>query len=261
MDGTVLIRDLADALHPRSAHCKALALLKAYFDETGTHDGSPITAIGGYVGSAKQWEQVEGEWREVLALYADKGVKTFYATDAIAQKGEFERISKPFLNHILTQLSQTLGRSGVEPFFSAVVKRDWDAMPDDVAFSARYPHPIDLCFENLVEHLSKWSRTYGGGEKIIPMFAYSTEFSPRMAEIGRVYGSQDWYREILGPIAFGFPSEVIPLQAADLIAHQSNWKIEKRAYRPQESARTSGTKMRYWATGCRPPVIPSRSDT
>jgi hypothetical protein len=69
-----------------------------------------------------------------------------------------------------------------------------------------------------------------GGEIVAPTFAFQSEYHPRMSEIGRVYGSHNWYREVLGPITFGFPSQVVPLQTADFVAHQINKEIEHIEY-------------------------------
>ena len=50
-------------------------MLKAFFDETGTHDGSAITGLGGFVGTADAWDRLEQKWWAVLREYADKGVR------------------------------------------------------------------------------------------------------------------------------------------------------------------------------------------
>ena len=43
-----------------------VALLEAYFDETGTHDGSPIFAIAGYVYETEATRRLEVGWKGVL---------------------------------------------------------------------------------------------------------------------------------------------------------------------------------------------------
>jgi len=209
-----------------------MALLRAYFDESGTHGEAAVTVIAGFVGTKKAWEGVESGWAGELALYADRGVKTFHMADLLAQSGEFARIDRPHLNGILTQLSKLLGSSGLSPICSSVVNEDWDAVVSEPAFLARFPKPFDLCFEDVVRQLWIWAARNTRSELVAPMFAYQNEYHQRMGEIGRLYGSQDWYRKVLGPIAFDFPDRVIPLQAADFLAHQMNWSLERREYGP-----------------------------
>lgn len=221
-------------------------LLKAFFDETGIHDGSPITGIGGFVGTADAWDQLEPKWSAVLAEFADKGVMWFHMSEAVAQRGQFARIDKPLLSYLIAQLAQRLGEFPLTGFFSAVITDDWDVIKD-AEFLKRFPNPVDLCFENLVQHLWKWGRNDPGGETIVPMFAYSRDFSPRMAEIGRLYGAHDWYRNVLGALVFDHPQRVIGLQAADLLAHQMNWDTEKR-FGPFSLATAGPTKALESAT-------------
>ena len=44
-----------------------LVMVEVYFDESGTHDGSPVMCIAGYVFSADQALHLDREWSSVLA--------------------------------------------------------------------------------------------------------------------------------------------------------------------------------------------------
>ena len=226
----VRIGEIADWLHPKSSRHKALVLLYAYFDETGTHSGARITAIAGFVGSKPQWEAIEERWISILSEYADRGVHTFHMTDCAAQTGEFARVDTPSRNYIITQLSEILGVQGVQAVSSAVVLDDWTDVVIDDAFLARFPKPFDLCFDDIVRQLWEWAAKNTGGEKVAPMFAHQPEYDKRMSAVGDVYGAEQWYRRLLGSVAFGRPEEIIPLQCADLIVHQVGWNIEQRRY-------------------------------
>jgi Protein of unknown function (DUF3800) len=46
-----------------------LVLLEAYFDESGTHDGSKVLTVAGYIGDPAAWVHFEGEWRAALEEY------------------------------------------------------------------------------------------------------------------------------------------------------------------------------------------------
>ena len=83
------------------------------------------------------------------------------------------------------------------------------------------------------------------------MFAFHNEFTPRMSEIGRLYGAHDWYKDVLGALAFDYPERVAPLQAADLLAHQMRWDAEKRIYGPFTLANMGPTRAVMNATGGR----------
>jgi hypothetical protein len=223
-----------------------MAIMKAFFDETGTHKASPITGIGGFVGSAKSWSVLEPKWQSVLNEFKDKGVDWFHMSEAAARTGQFKLIDAPGIDYLIGQLARHLGEQDLTAFFSAVLTDHW-AVIQDPQFLARFPTALDLCFENLVQHLWKWGAANAVGEKIVPMFAYSREFSQRQGKLLDLYGVHDWYRQVLGPIAFGYPQDVIPLQAADLLAHQMNWDAEKR-FKPITLATIGPTPALEWAT-------------
>lgn len=244
------IRDLR-FLHDRNSKYRATVFLLAYFDETGIHQDAPVTAICGYVGSETAWEQVEKEWRPALAEFADFGVKSFHMVECINQSGQFGRLDKPKINRLITVLADILGKADIQPIASAVVVDDWQHVTDQ-QFLAQFHKPFMLCFDDVVRQICEWSARYANSERVAPMFAYQSEFCNRMTEIGLAYGSQDWYRRILSPtISFGYPSEIVQLQGADLLAHQWGWHIEKLR-RGQVNLADSGiTECLQLATGGR----------
>lgn len=244
----VPVGELADLLHPSASRWKALAMLRAYLDESGTHDGSAVVSIGGLIGSKVEWEALEPPWDAVLSEYAERGVKTWHTSDAIHQNEEFAGVDKPGVNHIMTQLSQLLGSRQLAAISSAVVVDDWNAVVRDKAFLERFPTPFALCFEDIVRGLSLWARDNAGGERVAPVFAYRSEYATGNGlggDVLKMYGAQPWYKNTLAGLGFDWPAQCIPLQAADLIAHQMNWDIQARA-RGTGAMRTNALE---WATG------------
>jgi predicted RNA-binding protein with PUA domain len=47
----------------------ASILLRAYVDESGTHDTSDYTLVAGWVGHAERWDTFENKWKILLARY------------------------------------------------------------------------------------------------------------------------------------------------------------------------------------------------
>ena len=44
-------------------------MFTGYYDESGTHGGSPFTILAGFVASPEHWAHFEREWRKVLRNY------------------------------------------------------------------------------------------------------------------------------------------------------------------------------------------------
>jgi hypothetical protein len=224
---SVSIIEVADWLHPASARWRAIGLFRAYFDESGTSGGSTITAIAGYVATKDAWASVEKLWREELALLAERGVKTFHMHECIVGEGEYALVEEFHRLAHIKRLSEILRDADIHAIGVWVDNADWAEVVKDDSFLTTFPTPYDLCFEHTVRWLRGWSKKRADGELVAPMFAYHPEYSPRTV---RVYGSQDWYQDALGPLAFDFPKRVIPLQTADFIVNQTRYDAHHIGY-------------------------------
>lgn len=205
-------------------------MLEAYFDESGTHERSKITAIGGFVASKDAWAQFERDLAAVLAPYANKGVSVFHMTDCLAQTGQFAFLEKPFINAILWGIGKALKRAEVTVIYAGVVQDDWDTEVLDGAFKARFPKPFDLCFATVLKELHRWSSHYGDGEPVASVFAQQDEYQGRMSAAVEALSCSGKYAPRLGSITFGRPENILPLQAADFAAYSMRGNIERRQY-------------------------------
>jgi len=59
----------------------------AYFDESGTHEGSEAVVVAGYISTPDLWQNFEAKWREVLAEF---GIAFFHMADFAAKKQQFD---------------------------------------------------------------------------------------------------------------------------------------------------------------------------
>ena len=220
--------DLASWLHGSASHSrKVVALLKAYFDESGTHNRSAVVCIAGFVGTCDSWQKMESDWLELLGEFQPYGVRYFHTSELLAQEGQFAHIDKPKGNYFFKQAAKIIRDAGVSPVFSAAVRHDWEQTVGDEVFLERFPEPFYLCFEDVMQTLRNWTKRQNINEKVAPMFASSPNYSAQMQKIGKACQSKSWYADHLGTIAFGSMEDHIPLQAADYLAHQMCWEIEK----------------------------------
>jgi len=231
---------IAAWLHQRAPGMRPVAVLEAYFDESMTQG---VTAIAGYVATDTDWASIEGLWAGVLGLYADKGVRTFHATDCCGVEGygEFGLVDTFHRMNILNSLSGILMGSAVQPVWSAVYTEDWDAAVTDPAFLAAFPKPFHLCFEHIARQLAHWGASrIGAGERIPVMFACQAGYQEWMAQASQSWAQPGWHKDVLGALAFDRPQRVIPLQCADLLAHEISWEWERREYGPRPTIATGG---------------------
>jgi hypothetical protein len=200
---------------------KALLMIDArtYFDDSGTHKAATVTVIGGYAGLKEEWESIEGPWRAVLNEFSDRGLHSFHATSCLSQADQFERLEKWECHYVYKQLSDILERSTIQPITAAVRTDDWASITDR-NFHLVYQSAYDFCIDRIIGQVVNWSSNHAGGSRVPVMIAMQKEHEK---ETRRTYDS--WSRvkiieDRIGALAFEYPDRFIPLQAADMIAHE-----------------------------------------
>jgi len=64
-------------------------MLEVYFDESGTHESSPVICVAGYLFATEQAKHLNREWGETLEEF---GVSAFHATDCGNGRGQFKHL-------------------------------------------------------------------------------------------------------------------------------------------------------------------------
>jgi hypothetical protein len=92
--------------------------ITAYFDESGSHTGAPVTAMAGYVADERQWQRFNARVGE---LFAQFGVSEFHLVDLRHSSGDFAGWSvdrKIELTDELQHIANESLESGVTAFLS-----------------------------------------------------------------------------------------------------------------------------------------------
>lgn len=239
MSRHISIAALARAVHPRARQFKPMALINAYFDESGTDGQSGVTALAGFVGTDAQWTKMEASWIVAQETFR---FKTFHMVPCIEGRGEFAHLGG--LRHdLILRLSRIIGDSGVRAIFCGVVDEDWRKVVTDEVFLRRFPKPLDLCFEDIILQMRAIGQENPQHDRPAMVFSHAPEYHQRMAELARVYAQSSWHSDYLGSITFSTPEALIPLQAADFIAHEIRFHIDRIEYGPPITMRDSGVRQ------------------
>lgn len=207
-------------------------MLQAAFDESGTHDNSPVTCVAGYIFEHDQAWRFDREWGEALDSYA---LDHFHMADCAHGVGNFKRLSKPERAALCTKLIGIIKlRARIGIIASAC---------EDVV--ARYREPdanlsgssYVICLQWCMAGISSWVAKHGIKEPIALFFENGHHLQKRADEAMRWLQDQAVLREGINYASHSFVDKkrVRSIQAADLLAWewQKEWRrsIERRSRR------------------------------
>jgi hypothetical protein len=117
--GKVVLRidEFARLVHPRDGHPKIFAMIDAYLDESGIHDGAAICAVAGYFGGRSQFRKLEIAWGKILSKYGIP-LEEFHATDMVRT-----RKHQPMLHDLV----QVIAAHKVYPVSLGIVVEDFNS--------------------------------------------------------------------------------------------------------------------------------------
>jgi hypothetical protein len=189
-----------------------VSTVDVYIDESGTHDGSTMIVVGGYIFRKEKAEQFSQEWLSVLDRY---GVSHFHMTDCANGQGHYKGWTKEKrIEHEKELISLTRKHSifgfaiGVCP---EVFEKWWCKFP---------ANDLDLysfLLANVLSVFDNWAKSQS--EIFLPSFYFeSGHASSKKAAAHITYAvrerSSRYYR---APFAFVDKMAMPPLQSADLL--------------------------------------------
>lgn len=151
-------------------------MLGAFFDDSGTHDTSKVVAIGGLLGTERQWDVFEQNWNEVLRspLPDRPPLNSFHLTECRNGVGDFLGFSQAERDHLTYRFRQAILSTGMVTVAVAVDKVAWDElMTEDVAPYSETA--LGFCFFKCIEQVTNIIRTRRNGEPIAIFFDAGTE--------------------------------------------------------------------------------------
>ena len=212
-------------------------MVQAYFDESGTHDGSPVMCVAGYVFDAQQCLCLDQEWADALGAY---GLNQFHAVECAHGVGAFAALNKKDRNDLTIRLIGIIKRRMRLGVAVSLSDTDFGKVPPP-----QYDRggPYMFCVMQVLAGVVAWADKYSyQGE--ISYFFESGHKHEKLAHQSikelqsRLLESRSMR---VHSVTFGGKSDFRPLQAADILAYEwckelKRKNIRQEKYRPMRAA-------------------------
>jgi hypothetical protein len=228
-----IIARLIDIL--ASSKSDIVALLEAYFDESGTHDGSPVMCIAGYLFQKDRCKELDLAWKEVLDFY---NLPFFHMVDCAQGARPFDALLPDERDQAARRMIALIRAHALFGMGIAIVETDYNAVMSGMP---RIDLPVDdlpiplpgtaysYCCWTALNAIGAWIRR-GGFEGEVAYFfeaghKHADEANQIMNRIVRVPSLRNEFR--YAAHSFVPKEKARPLQTADILAWHHATDIKK----------------------------------
>lgn len=192
-----------------------MVLSEVYFDESGTHAGSPMITMAGYLFKREQAQRFSRDWAKCLERL---GLPAAHMTDCATGNGDYASMSMS--QRVLSEklLIETIKKRSVLGFSFAVDPQLYDeVMGPFAATMSAYSYLLTVA----VAGVRQWANTAGFQGRISYFFEsghqHASEANQYMNMIAK-YGPDVADFMFYNAHAFLDKKDALPLQAADMLA-------------------------------------------
>jgi uncharacterized protein DUF3800 len=211
-------------LHPYGTEQKWVLVIRdytAYLDASGTHQGSPVVAMAGFVATARAWAKIAKGWTSVLKSF---GLPYFHMKEFASAIGpRFGRFSgdEHQQNLLIRPLAKLIRENVQVAFGGSIVVADIDAVVPP-PFRSQVD-PLSIVFQVTIQVLlRRWADEHVPPNEQLAIIVDQDDCLRMLDMHSAYYGLKALWdtHDRLGPIQFADKKRVIPLQTPDMLAHQ-----------------------------------------
>lgn len=191
-------------------------VLKAFFDDSGTHDGSDVIVMAGLIAHEDAWATFEPKWAAALK---DFGIDKMRMSACEGARKPFCALDRFQRDRIIAVFSDIVISSDACMLGSSVSAEVWKSVAAKTSLSSTFAHPLDFLYNVCMRQaLETHSKRRGISEPVAVFFDSREENLPFWSKLGNGYQSR-WNGKVAG-YSFVKMIDVLPLQAADMIAYE-----------------------------------------
>jgi len=203
-----------------------IAPVRVYLDASGTAREQRVWAVGGWLGTADQWDHFINAWRVMLdaAPFGPDVKRMFHAADLESLKGTYSGWTDTQKKDFQGVAYGLIGRYSFTAVSSSLIKEDWKAVGPRLSTIAD-GHPGNYYVHSVADVLSsvrKWADAENYDGPIHYYFEADTIGQGSVIQFLRAACGDPKRRQRARMASCTFAGkEVLPLQAADVWAYEA----------------------------------------
>ncbi|MBC8030852.1 MAG: DUF3800 domain-containing protein [Pyrinomonadaceae bacterium] len=221
-------------------------MIWGYMDETGhsKDERQRFNGMAGLIAPADHWEQFERDWKRTLrkAHVPYFHMKDFEHSEKAAQstksKNPFKGWKPADKERLFAKLLKHMQDAHAFPLGASLCMDDFRRLTP--AQQAMFDDPYYMGFCSTLAYASGFLDKVGAAstERAAIIFDNQVEFRHRALEFfEKAYNQESFIKRRINSPNFGDMREVVPLQAADIVAYELYKEHDRRLYRPDDPIR------------------------
>ena len=200
-----------------------MSKLLGFFDESGTHLGSPVLVVAGYVATPEKWLAFDSQWKEVLD---SEGLPYFHMNAYENRKGLYADWDSRKRVEFLKRLMSIIHSTDHAGFMGAVEMEPYERLTRlNPEYAQSIPKPHVIASTGCVAKIRLWAVDQRSTDNFVLTFEKGAEHSGKLGEAFTEKKHAGKLREYrIEHFSFGEKKEHPALQAADLLAYEV-WKL------------------------------------
>lgn len=202
---------------PNRLHPRWRVVIEAFFDDSGQENGA-FFCVAGFLADQSYWNAFLLDWHHLLRRW---NIQEVHMKLLWSSNGPFKGWDETKKRQAVSEFVDVIRKHKLIGYGVAVDTKFWGSLPKD--FRKAHGSAAEFCFERVIRRIRD-NMVLGHDRDFIALtFDHDRDFAkPRLTRLQNIIDRDPWAKDTIVSIGFGRAWAYAPLQAADMLAWETN---------------------------------------